>query len=381
MMAFLKHCIFILILISSSPGQAQEACYDIFGRQPALLESNPYDYLEELFNESDYNLDSKIHKAVVFIAQHPELTTRIPEEIGRLKQIQADIDLRRSDAGNVVRKIDITVYLLRLIVDRDLALWKSILVNEAAMKGLERFGNYGTMGYLLKLLPKEKQDQLLDFMADVYRGEKNHAVLQPIHLLLDPKGMYDRMKSEGRSDREFYQAYLSRIHDRLFSQENIGGYSVDSVLRIVEDIQQRLIGGKITAINFFGSVPNGFGKPESDLDVFTSTREDVKVFEDPNASMDDLMGAWLERSTPVGDRNGFQAAVDGLLRGTPWRWQVNPADPLVQLSENFGSQSHVFVFHIDAGKIVLRFYFKTLDTDEAGNFSSHQYIDLEVFGG
>jgi predicted nucleotidyltransferase len=367
-------------ILWSVPGLSQQSCLGIFTfSDPSSISisspsesKNPYSFLFSALEKSTVGNEIQvINKAILQIARMSGQKERIAAFIEELKYLEAKMINHVGARGNMYFVRD-TIYLLRLINDTDLVYWKSILINEKALSRLLQFNNFGTMGYLLELLPPEKKLELVAYLGGEYAKEKNHAVVQPIHLLLNPKKIYDEFKQQGRSDFEFYETYLDLIHRRAFAGKNVGIYPPELILQIIGLIQKDVLHDGIHAVNFFGSVPNGFGKATSDLDIFNSPLSPREIEKRVEAH---IMETYDNERHQIVDRN-FENDISTLLRNTPWQWHTHETHALPP--EDFGGRAHVFSFHITKDKVVLRFYYQPLHHKEDGSMIIRDFIELDV---
>lgn len=349
------------ILLLALPSHGQERCLQIF-QTPSTSEANSTHWNELLYAvETDHPLFLEVvNRVILRAARNPDMYLEIDSAVDRIRVLSAQFSGAREAGGlSKIRNAELVTYLLKLVQDRDLTLWKAVLVHDMALMQLREFGNYGTMGHLLTTLPQAKKDELLAYLGEVYTFQKNRALLQPVHLLLDPKNIYDSFKSRGKTDREFYVHYLDLIKQKVFPRSEVGGYGGELVLRIAQLIQKDLVQNDVGAVNFFGSVPNGFAKRESDLDIFNHPLE----------------GGEAHRHQ-LTDRR-FQRDLDDLLRFLPWQWE-GVSDTKISPPEHFGGNRHVFSFHITQQRIVLRFYYQKLSWNEQGMPVVWQHLDLDM---
>jgi predicted nucleotidyltransferase len=382
----LRILILFALLFSFASAPAAPSCMDLFKND--LIVSFPSSHLDplsaiyETLESGRGDAVRIIHESFITISKNPALIKHLPLLLADLKKLQVSSD---SFLGINETYLKQAIVLARL-AQGDMETWKGLLTApEAALAEFHEFNTFGTMGYLLKSLPENKKNELLAYLGEVYDKKKNRSLIQPVHVLLDPKAIYDEFKKAGRSDREFYIHYLQLIHEKVFKNKVTGGYSADLVIEIANLIQQSKLQDGQQEVNFFGSVVNGFGKPESDLDIFDSHYEAFwpeNVKEEMENEGDlrhvDLFNI---RRRPLVDPD-LELEVSKLLKGTPWHWRsedYKSHNVTVEAHEHIGGESHVFSFHISKNKIVLRFYPDLIHWDEkAEKLPPWRYIELDV---
>lgn len=374
----------------------ENQCLDLFRnfRNPSwsITDEDPYMILRNVFVHGSGDLTLLIHQAVLKIAADFKYHGKIKDFVQELVEIdRARLLLRPQFLINhsdiifdpMAKNIQLTKFLLTLI-EGDLSLWQGVLTKSQVQSSLEDFDNYRTLGHMMTLMPMQWKSKALQFLARKYALDKSYAMIQPIHTLMNPNELYWKYRREGKSDREFYNDYLKMIKRDVFSEAVVGGYSGDMVIDVARVIQSEMVRLKnkgIKAVNFFGSVVNGFGRPQSDLDLFNHPIESDYPSLVEQRKISQLLR--LRQEDPF-DKYRYQIKdsvlqekIDKKLIGSGWQWQLE--DKGQTATEHFGASSHVFVFHITQDRIVLRFYPHYLRVDYAGNSVNYrEFIELDI---
>jgi hypothetical protein len=361
---------------------AEPTCNDLFMVAPeeSRVSLSNFEAIIHALDTGSADSVRIIHENFLEIVRDPLLRQSLPHLIRQLQELRTRAE-DFSASGN--RQIEQSIVLARL-AQGDLMSWKTILTAPgAATENFFEFGISGTMGYLLKNLSSSQKTELLSYLGESYHKKKNRGLVLPIHILLDPKAMYEKFRREGKSDLNFYESYLRRIHDTVFKGKSTGDYSASLVINIAKLIQASSLHDGLREVNFFGSVVNGFGKPESDLDVFDSPRtlsvaEILKREDEGDFRHLDLFN---HRRTLIADID-LNRNIRDYLANSPWHWKIGPLienGVAIQAEEHLGGLSHVFSFHISKQKITLRFYPDSIGYDEHAQLMPQwNYIELDV---
>lgn len=383
----------LLILISliiKTPVFAASRCVDLFSAtetQKSAHSKTPADQLINFFKDKtdlNYNesqaADPLIHQWILSIARDPQLKTQIPHlllEIEKIEMLRPSV--KKNPYDTVRQKLMIVKKLLKLSqahVDE----WFAYL--KKPDPSLDEFNTFSTAGRLLEQLPKAEKAALLKKLGDLYAKTKNRDVVQPIHVLLNPKQMYTEFKKSGRSDRDFYSSYLELMKKYVFNSDlPVGGYSADLAIQSAQTMHEYLktqIG--MQSLNFFGSIPNGFAREKSDYDVFNHPLE--SAYPKLRAQAKRNKGNWsapdpFESLRYQVDDPILSKMLKKNIADTKWKWHLENEGE--HAHEHFGSQSHVFSFHITKQKVSLRFYQNYIRVDQKGRpLEAWDYIDLNV---
>lgn len=243
--------------------------------------------------------------------------------------------------------------------------WSDILLRD-----LHPYSDY-VLEHAKKLTTPDKH-QIIYNLGQAWAQNRNRSGIHIIHALLDPLAMYKTHLQKGESGLDFYDHYLANIKSLAFPNTEVGGYSSKKVLEIAKILQQKLIGKmkngvQIKALNFFGSVVNGFARPGSDLDVFHHPyKEDYPPMEEQD---------FAQYRFQVEDTATQQVIESTVLQGTPFHWHLKSDGQIAH--EHFGAMSHIFSIHITSDQIQLRFYHKKPYLNEDG-IPIWNYIDLNA---
>ena len=238
------------------------------------------------------------------------------------------------------------------LIKADVEQWKNFITSEAqrvaSENGDSEYGFRSTAGFLVRSLSNEQKSNLLQFIGEQYNIKKNSYLIAIANIILDPKAIYQEMKKSGKSELDFYKAYFNLFQNAVFKNGNRGKYPFHVVTDLIKAINKvafdtkRLITFDEDHIYIFGSVPNGYAKPESDIDIFQNgfTLYSVQI----------------------------EQAVLPLLKTYGLNWKIE--EDLAQKKyapENFPGENNVFSYFLYKNKIQIRMYFDRLRVDEDGN--------------
>lgn len=268
-----------------------------------------------------------VHRGILEITSRPDFNVRVSEHLEELRKLQKETKTDGTTSSTYKVTLREVINML-VLATGNLAAWKKELSRPADLEKSDRYNTYSTKSYLLKKLPEDTKKKLLLFLGQRYAELKDREAVQPIHLILDPQSLLTKMRSEGKSDLEFYNTYLALVKKSAFPNVEVGGYSGNLVIQIAKAARRLLQTQKFSLeYIFFGSITNGFAKSKSDIDLFNTTQ---------------LYDSGLEKQ------------VNQILQGTPWKWHLEAGNEPAH--EHFGAVSHVFTFAIYKDRIELRFY-------------------------
>lgn len=268
-----------------------------------------------------------VHRGILEMTSRPDFYARLPEYLTELKGIQKEVQGDDPVLRTFRTTLNETLNML-VLATGDMPAWKTEFSRPQNINTLDRYDTYSTKGYLLKRLPESSKKELVKFLGDRYAAIKDRYAVQPIHLLLDPRTQLAKMRTEGKTDLEFYNSYLNQVKQTAFPNVEVGGYTGNLVIQIAKAAQRYLMSQRFSSeYIFFGSIPNGFAKAKSDVDLF----ETVQI-RSPEMEKD----------------------IAQLLKNSPWDWHMeegrDPAHP------HFGAVSHIFTLAIYKDRVELRFY-------------------------
>jgi len=358
-----------LLTVGSLSRAAAPSCLELFSRTAAGDFSQALDAMESRDPQTRRQTHSLIHRAVLAISADPSARAQIPSFMNELRALRdrnrgGDYDLSL-EAQNVAE--------LLLLVNAGPNEWLQVLKNDDTMASLSAFGVPSTMGFLLERLSPAQKDELLLKLGTSYAEYKDPLLLKPIHVLLDPLSLYRQMTAQGASGLDFYRAYLAEIKRRVFPDVKMAGYSPETVFGVVRAVQSYMQARDflhryvvnntpIESAILIGSVPNGFARPRSDLDLFN-----VPII-DHYPELQNQTSAQGDPFAPLRfqiDDPGLQQGINKALLNTPWLWQMENTGKTVR--EDFGGEKHVFTIFITPDHAAVRFYYQRLDVDEDGN--------------
>ena len=372
----LIHLIFLSLITPRT--YAGNSCSEIFNQHiPAsnlkkiesLFLIDFVDYLKTK-NRVDYSdLDKiriRIHQTVLSISSDAILKSQIPALQIELDQLLVKRALLiRPKNDSFYQFLKSTKQLLELI-EADTNTWFRFLTEKDVLFD-NNFNSYSTAAFLLEQLLFSDKEVLLIKLGELYSQKKIRTIPHAIHILLNPKKIYSNLKKNKYTDREFYNYYLELIKKYAFKlNSSIGGYSGDFAIESAMIMQKYLLSQpKAKALNFFGSVPNGFAKKKSDYDVFNH-------FKSNSRSENDSQKMRYQVSDP-----NLEKMLQESTQGTNWKWHLENSEETAH--EHFGSQNHIFSFHITQEKIILRFYYNYIRVDANGSsLNAWDYIELNV---
>ncbi len=381
---FLKMALAALILNWSPAVLSAEKCQGIYRSQSERFTSVLNQITLQFAGRTARNKDQAyfqetralVHRTAIDFATEPELKSHTNELKASLEKI---ISERQSApdhwSDDYLRLLQQMVGFLDLN-QSSLADWKSYLLDTHPTLRLQG----GTPAFLLRALPESTKAALLEWLGNEYTGSNKRKVTAPIHKLLNPKELYRKMKAEGRSDRQFYNEYLALIKKSAFrNHPEVGGYTGDMVIEIARTIQTYLKSKtEIQAINFFGSVPNGFGTPKSDLDIFNHANKELYP-ELANDVMNEIRGRGfgpIEKMRYQIDDPVLADMIGKITGSTMWTWHLENHGNLAD--EHVAAVDHLFSFQITKDKISLRFYDNYVLLDPTSSDRMLHYIDLSI---
>ena len=349
--------------------------------EKALLADN-----EELNRgEKSKEVVKLLHLSILQLIDNAEVASLSEPILDRISKIDTDPFFR---GFNFKAAIVNELSSLLKLVHADITDWKKFLfdyasaVEKSGSSGNELISPHATLGYMIQNLPSEKKIELVQYLGTLYTGPLKRIVSKFIHAALDPKSLYLKYKNEGRSDKQFFEKYLEILNSTAFKGQNVvGGYNAQPVIELALAMQSYLKDRPdLQALNFFGSVPNGFATHASDLDVFN--HPDPKAYPELAQQAAEAWGNWRVADPFEAKRYQIEdslmvSKVSPILAKYKLRWHLK--DTGDKAHEHFGSMTQIFSFHITAQKIVLRFYANYMSFDRSGNRTEPwEFIELDV---
>ncbi len=381
---FLKFALAVLIWNWSSLGLGASQCHTVHRNHQESFSYIQSQFISQFEGRTRRNQDPiyfqatriLVHNTAVRFATDPDLKSHANEFKATLEQIIA----KRQSApdawsDNYLRLLQDMIGFLDLS-QGSLEGWKTYILRKHEKINFHN----GTPAYLLRALPRESKISLLKWLGKEYSDSGKRYVTEPIHMILNAKSLYQQFKAQGRSDREFYNEYLARIKKYVFrSDPEIGGYSGDMVIEIAKIVQTYLKSRTdLKALNFFGSVPNGFGTPKSDLDIFNH------IVDSDYPELANQEKEWMRAMGPS-PLNSMRYQIDDPILAdmihkvtgpTIWTWHLENHGAFAE--EHLAKYNHLFSFYITKDKIELRFYDNYILLDPTSTEDSAHYIVLKI---
>tara|TARA_B100000749_G_scaffold280771_1_gene278602 strand:+ start:91859 stop:92719 length:861 start_codon:yes stop_codon:yes gene_type:complete len=212
----------------------------------------------------------------------------------------------------------------------------------------------------MRQLKGKDKAYVLERLGRYYSAQKGKVINAAIQIIMDPMAIYREFQKSGGEAKDFYPYYLKVLREQVFKgSRTTGQYDASVIFSILEPLQEFIRRSpKVDSVVFFGSVPNGFGRVGSDLDIFNVARPEgyphlKEQIEDAVNSMGRIPDPLEPYRYPIADTM-LNQQVGVILQNLPFRWATTYTTD--RAHEHFGSQSHPFTFVVSSTSIELRMY-------------------------